>query len=355
MREAHFPLLKGKENMNEAINICKNCGGIVTYDIKKHGLACSYCGTVDVLRPCYMRIKKHLFTNGFTFPSLSTKFSQYKCPNCNSITDSEHNNVTNCPSCGASPLALVAHLSVAPDGIIPFSLPKNEISNYFKQWLKKKIFAPRSLKKLKRFDVLKSIYYPVYAFDYSSNFSYTAVGIKVVSKTDDKTVTTRTPFSGNFVSSGTNDLISANTNLDTDEIKELGPFNLTQCQPFNRKYLFGFYAPDANITPTQSHTTLIKHLNEKYENAVRRENSLKYSEIVDLNGTTTLTNEYLALVYLPVWTASYTYGGKNYRCLINGTNGQISGSTPISKGKIIGLGCIIISIMILAIILLNIL
>ena len=106
-----------------------------------------------------MRIKKHLFTNGFIFPSLPNKFSQYKCPNCNSITDSEHNNVTNCPSCGASPLALVAHLSVAPDGIIPFSLPKNEISNYFKQWLKKKIFAPRSLKKLKRFDVLKSIYY----------------------------------------------------------------------------------------------------------------------------------------------------------------------------------------------------
>ena len=42
-------------------------------------------------------------------------------------------------------------------------------------------------------------------------------------------------------------------------------------------------------------------------------------------------------VLLPVWVAAYQYKGKSFRFLVNGETGEVSGESPLSWFKILGL------------------
>ncbi len=49
---------------------------------------------------------------------------------------------------------------------------------------------------------------------------------------------------------------------------------------------------------------------------------------------------------LPVYVLSYRYRGKQYRFLLNGTNGKVVGEKPWSGGRIVAIVILVLAIVI---------
>lgn len=57
----------------------------------------------------------------------------------------------------------------------------------------------------------------------------------------------------------------------------------------------------------------------------------------DLRVSTDVSELSGRLLYRPAWLVAFQYNGKEYRCVINGQNGQVKGEAAINTFRLAGL------------------
>lgn len=329
---------------------CPSCGANLKYEAANSGLKCDYCGyelnmkgeTSDIEND-FLSVDKH--------QKWGENVQTAICKNCGSHNVIESSTISfNCPFCNSPTIILVEEFEgLKPDRVIPFKIDLKTANQNYKNWIKKKFFAPNNVKKNIPNPINSSIYLPSWTYDSESFSEYRGrlgkhYTVTVGSGKNRRTVTRTRWFRISGVHKKTIDdiLICSGNKIRQEDLDKISPFDTNNSYVFDDRYLAGHSAEHYNI-PVDKGWDVAQNI---IKQEIRSEILNKYIyDVVDyLNFTPVYTNIKYKYVVLPVWLSSFTYKNKKYHYLVNGETGKISGNYPKSVWKILFVTLLVIGI-----------
>ena len=329
------------EKLNSEIYKCPNCGNFLFYDPKSKKLKCDYCKTARRLKAVEDAVElpyDEEVEQGFE----SWKgVKSVKCNSCGAVTVlPEYEVVANCPFCNASNIVEAEEIGgLRPNGILPFKIAKEDVSDIYLKWLKSKHIAPNKLKKQATSQACSGLYIPLFTFDSNCDCSYsirygknyiTTVG----SGKNKRTVTkTRWYTDSDRIINFFNDVqVEASKSITQKNLRKLGGFDTDNSLEYHSQFLSGYSAERYD----KSLDTSWKEAKKQMEEAMRAMIVSRYNaDVVDYVRMDNLyTERTYKYVLVPIWVVNYNYAKKTYSCIINGRTGKMIGNYPKSSVKI---------------------
>jgi ribosomal protein S27E len=360
-----FDTSNGKKN---GLDKCPSCGSTdILYSIEKGSLICQSCRSSfseDKLEKSELFDEsiKHLRGDSIgsgarDIDSQASDIVTLKCGACGAeiALNTRDSLQARCHWC-RNTLSLQEQIpnGAVPDGILPFSISKEEAISKIQEFVKKRTFFANShFKKEFAPENVQGVYLPYLTLDASAEFSFNGVGEILtrrytVGVGDNKQ--TRYDADQYYVSRSfdlfCDDLILESSknraNQKTSEnsnniLNALLPFDTKNAVRYNANYLRGFSSEkrDLNVSEVsdemKNKLLSIARSNAQdtiytYDRGVRWEN-----EGLNVNGTKWTS------MYLPIWIYSYYQksNGFLHYVAVNGRNGEVMGSIPLNYMKLI--------------------
>lgn len=337
--------------------ICSGCGADLVFNPQKGLLKCEYCGKEEVItqtdeQPQERFYEEHIDNSQTRLEKLSQTALEVACSNCGANITFEPPQVAgSCPFCAAKIVAQpkTADPTVAPEGIIPFIVGRQEARKNLQKWISGHWFAPNDLKQLAQPEKIQGVYLPFWTYDtqtvnryqgergdyyyVTETYTETNENGEQVTKNREVRHTSWRSVSG-VVSCSFDDVLVPATNLvDIHRLNALEPWHLQKSlRPYEPSYLAGFEAQRAQVTLEEGLQTAKNMIQSDIESAVKRDIGGDEQQI---QGVST---EYKQITFkhilLPVWLTSYRYKNRQYQVMINACTGEVNGDRPYSKLKI---------------------
>lgn len=315
---------------------CKNCGNNLSYDPDSSCLLCEHCGSKTPFNQVEFGGKKPLDT------TVSNKLSGVRvCPSCGAKDTFEENNVSiKCAYCG-TPLVMESFKNNI-DAIIPFSISKKGAMGCYKNWLRNRIWAPKSLKKLAKADAFEGFYLPAWAYDADVDTSYSGTLVETVeTRTVDsdgnrvvKTHEKRTRINGNRSDMFVNTIVTGNNRLSNSVLQDLEPFDYSCLRVYRDEYIFGLRVDNFTYNATEGYNMAQNEMKSTIRERIYSQYRRAKEHLENLSMSSSYQNVKQARYLLPMWTASYTFKNKKYSVNVNGSTGEVKGTAPVSKLKV---------------------
>jgi len=336
---------------------CPGCGASLEFDPNAAQLSCPYCGREEIIPQSPDQVQERSYDEYFNanrtkLAALSSTAVEVACSDCGANITFEPPDVAgDCPFCAAHIVAQpkLADPTLAPEGVLPFSVGRKEARVQVKQWIASRWFAPNALKQLAQQEKLEGIYLPFWTYDchtastyrgergthYYVTETYTDTDDqgRSVTKTRQVQRTRWHPASGMVRRFFDDVLVAATTLIASNRLDALGPWkDASALQPYNPSFLAGFKAQRYQIP-----------LKEGFEIAKGKMESTIYSDVRrDIGGdeqrvhhvATTYSAITFKHILMPIWMSSYRYHNKQYQVTINGCTGEVQGDRPYSVCKI---------------------
>ena len=324
------------ENMTQASTLketdkkCPQCGGVMDFDPNIGGMACPYCGyEEEIVQDAAGSAAELDFESAEKTENCDWGAQKNECPYCGSNQVMEANDEN----------------TIAPGGVVPFSITNEVASANFKQWIGKKFFCPKLAKQSAEPDAFTGIYLPYWTFDTDTFSRYSGKYGKdrtVKEKDSQGNTTTRTVTdwhrtSGTYKLAIDDELVQGSERHNSAILKGLEPFETAKNVPYKPEYVAGFAA--------ERYSVGLKAAWEKAKNSISGKiksniTSKIYDEcnadhVKDVKVSTTYSKITYKYLMLPIWCSSFKYNDKVYQFMVNGQTGKVYGKTPISVGKVI--------------------
>lgn len=328
------------------------------FDPKTGAMKCPYCGRVEAVpQEDESRTVQENDLYVFLTPDasrlarLAENAVEVTCGSCGATTEFTPPEVAGfCPFCGAKIVAqpIAANPLIAPEGILPFAVPKKEAVAAIRTWLSSRWFAPSALKKMAQQDGIYGVYLPFWTYDAQTESQYTGQrGVyyyetERYSETDSNghiiwkerqvRKTRWYPVAGQVARFFDDVVIPATTSVSEKRLKSLEPWDLEAVVPYEPAFLSGFKAQRYQLELGAGH----EKAREIMEGAI-------HSDVLHHIGgdeqrvhqiRTAYADETFKHLLLPVWIAAYRFEGKVFQVLINARTGEVQGERPYSVGKI---------------------
>jgi len=335
---------------------CSKCGADLEFKPGTSSLSCPYCGTANEIEK---KEKTVIEEKDFEKALAALKEDEgsrdtmetitVKCGTCGAQTTlAENQTAGECAFCGSTMNAQgLSSKVLKPESLLPFKITKDEAAANFRQWLKKRWFAPKKLKEFARADGLKGIYSPFWTYDsetetdykgqrgeyYYTTESYTTTEDgKSVTKTRQVRHTRWHSASGRVNNSFDDVLIHASDNMEEKYVNKLDPWDLDQLTPYNPSYLTGFQVESYAIGLEEGFDKAKIRMESEIDQNIRRhiggdEQRIQWK-------STSYEKITFKHILLPVWISSYRFKDKVYQFLVNARTGEVQGGRPWSKVKI---------------------
>ena len=148
---------------------CPACGANMVYDSVRGKLYCEHCDTVVEVRARTSEEQD--------FERLLSRTDEwgaethvFRCENCGAqevLADGEI--AKKCPFCGTTNIVRTDELpGLRPNGVVPFSIAKDDAIRRVRRWARKKLFAPRRFRKEADPENVNGMYMPAFSFDTSA-------------------------------------------------------------------------------------------------------------------------------------------------------------------------------------------
>lgn len=323
---------------------CEACGSNMKYDPKSNMLYCAHCGTKRAFgqqaEAAELAIEEALRTGGAAAWSAETKV--FRCENCGAkVVLDKGETATCCPFCGTAQVVELEELAgLKPNAVLPFSLTAEDSNEACRKWAKKKIFAPRAFKKNLKPENMHGVYIPCFTFDSHTSSSYYGRIGKRHTRTVGSGKNRRTEtyivwrnISGGYQYGFDDVTVTAGSKVTQKDLGKMAPFDSNRSKSYDGKYLLGFssyyYEKDIVQCWDEAKKTMDAEL--------RRLILSQYSyDVVDyLNVSTTHADVTYKYVLLPVYAGHFGFKKKNYSFFVNGTNGKVTGKTPVAVWKVL--------------------
>lgn len=320
---------------------CASCGGDFKFDPKTGTLKCSNCNNFVPLK---LQVAKE---NDYLEASINEKAwngetKQIRCKACGAVDIMRKGDFADvCPYCGSPNIVDSSKgAGLKPDGIMPFSITKEEAEKFFMHKAKKSFWAPSDFKKSVQIDKIKSIYTPVFTFDSKTLTTYEGrLGKDEEVRRRDVDGTWRTETETRWFNvSGTirhffdDEIIAAGQMVSAGALKELEPYNSNAAVEFDPLFLSGAtantYKKDLKTSFSQAKQSMEKQVSQMI---LKKHDANRVAKL-DLK-MDCIDTKYKYLL-LPVYISGYRYKEKNYNIYVNGTTGKVAGKLPVSKGKV---------------------
>lgn len=333
---------------------CQSCGGQMMFDTESQNLKCGYCDREETIENIMTEPQEHSLNFADVEEAASTDWDTEQqalsCSNCGGqMLLSNHQTAVTCPFCG-SPKVLPqndAERSIRPESVLPFRISQEQAISSFRAWKRKRWFAPNQFKKQNVNSSLNGLYIPHWTYDAHTSSAYTAeVGTyhyrnetrtrTVNGKTE--TYTERVRYTVWHSTSGTYSrffddvLIPASGQYDAKLLGNVGDFNLKNLAAYKPQYISGFIAERYSVSLKQGWDQATNVMDGAISGGVRSQ--IGGDEQRNVNIRTHYSDATYKHILLPIWNAIYTYQNKQYRYMVNGETGAVSGKAPKSAWKI---------------------
>lgn len=351
---------------------CPNCGGDLTFDPESGKYKCEYClssfteeeaekanpkaaealkngknaaGTSEYNEES-KRAQKESGQEGFQQGDSGQKETDqagavvYTCPNCGAeIVTDETTAATYCFYCH-NPVVLSGRLSgeYMPDYVLPFKISKEQATEKFLSFVKKKHYIPREFFDKNQVKKMTGVYFPYWIYGGEFDTDYMAKGKKVrVWRAGDMEYTETSVYDVRREGSIEADGLARNAlkKADRDLIECVQPYRLEEMKKFSLGYLSGFQAEKRDIEQKEIAPELKEELQKMARGAMQNEAS-EYGVLEQEKLKLSPKRENWRYVLFPVWTLTYPgKDGKVYYYAMNGQTGTINGDLPFQRQKVL--------------------
>lgn len=324
---------------------CPACGGPARFDPGEGLLVCDYCGTKTRLEANEPSAKADEKTGveGFDFDSLNDLVSRtdaaelpvYNCVSCGAevLAPAEQAALT-CPYCGNN-IVLTDKLSgsLRPDAVIPFRIEAKELPAAVNRFYKGRKLLPRRFFSEHTMGRVTGVYVPFWVFDgtvrgeltFDAENRFTERrGDYLVTKTDHYLLSRRAELAFDGLP------VDASEKLDDALMDSLEPFDLTQAQPFDPRWLAGFAADRFDVAKRDIAARAEKRMKNTAEGCVTAAAQGGYNS-VRWRGGTLKADLRARYMLFPVYVFDILYGGKTQHYAVNGQTGKVVGELPTSR------------------------
>ena len=336
---------------------CTSCGADLTYQPGTTSLTCQYCGAVNEIPEIEGDVEEldfHAFLAEKAGGEEQLTGHYVQCESCGASCTLEPNvSAAECAYCSTPLVVENAHDEsvIQPRSLLPFKLNKDEALGRFREWVKKRWFAPNDLKKASlTFDHFKGVYIPYWTYDTDTFSSYigqrgdyyyetqhytTTENGKTVHKTRQVRKIRWSFASGNVRKMFDDILVPATRALPQKCIEKLEPWDLQNLIPFEKSYLSGFIAEKYQVDLEGGFDRAKEIADVTIRQMVKHDIGGDEQRITQVN--TRYSDISFKHLLLPVFVCAYHFKDKLYRFLVNGRTGEVQGERPWSWIKITAL------------------
>lgn len=343
----------GSEGAATLASVCGSCGSQLEYVPGTRMLRCVSCGAEQAIDAAADQVvTEHSYADWLghhahtQVASLGGQVAA--CQGCGAQLETTDLTVA-CQFCGGHLTLLDQPAGViAPEAVVPFEVDRTGAQTAFRGWVSSRWFAPGELKKVGSTESLRGTYVPHWTFDAATHTSYTGQRgehyyVTLTRSVPDGNGGTRTetyqerrtrwyPASGRVARDFDDVLVPASHRVEPDKIDKMGPWQLGDAVPFQPEYLTGYSALRYDVDPQDGSKQAQHEMEQVIDGDVRRDIGGDEQRVDNVN--VTYSQEMFKLVLLPLWIATYLYGGKTWQVLVNANTGQVVGDRPWSKLKI---------------------
>ncbi len=316
---------------------CAHCGGELVFSPEKMALACQSCGSIFAIdgdpHPAEETALEYSQRAVQTHWGIHTK--QLTCTSCGAQrVENELQLAGKCPYCGSHyVLESSAEDLLPPDGVVPFSVSREQAQQKLRLWLGQKPLAPAGLRKKDFTQKFTGSYIPCWTFDAQTTTRYRGRysirhGGKIYWSACTGTYSA-------FVNDVLTDAGKSRGKEQNRLIQEIQPFATEENLQYDARYLLGFSAQRYQRGLADSWLRAKNMLSRELARRTEQHVKDKYgASVVQIDAVTVYQNVTYKYLLLPVWMLAFPYMGSMYLIAVNGQTGKISGRTPAAAEKV---------------------
>ncbi len=307
---------------------CPSCGAELKFDVGTQMMKCSHCsGSFDPY--VYDEVE-----------SDAEKSSTYDarvwvCPGCGaSIECTDEEDITAvCSYCGNNRIIFdKIRQARRPDGIIPFTVTKDDCKELYRKAARRAFLSPGRLKDAEQIDSFRGIYMPYWSFLGNFSSSFTIPILTRPYRKGDYIIADENILKGKVTADLHYASHDASEQFDDNISESLAPYDSMKEKKFTPGYLCGFYAETDNM--------MEKAYVEKIKYDLGTEIISKTKKEFNFTGTPDeagfrlkhFGNKGVRKLY-PVWFMSTRRKNKMTYAAVNGSTGKVVADFPISPWK----------------------
>jgi len=335
---------------------CPRCGGRMIFSTLSLQLSCEYCGYQEVAVPAVAeaggpgsgedgagQVLDFVMptTTGHHWSQSQQRLSCERCGALSLLPPGQ--KTTQCPYCGSNQLVESPEQSdlVAPQAIALMQIEKAQAERLALGWLGKGLFSPDSLPGAGRTLQLRPGYYSFWTFDGILEVKWNCE-VAEGSGNQRRWV----PVSGAESRFFNDVLVPGMKAVSLQDVKGLQPFDLQNVVAFKPEYLAGW--PTVLYDCSLSDASLIgrevvfKQLRPQIAQMIEVGREKRNVSI----GGHSWSGMTFKHILLPLWVGAYQFQGQEYRLMINGQTGKVTGSKPRDTLKLVMLIVVLIFMLI---------
>ena len=267
----------------------------------------------------------------------------FKCDRCGATTTlAGAQMATRCAFCGSDVVVEAPPVPgmVRPESLVPFAFAKDQATQKFQAWLRGLWFRPSNLKRMAGLAQIDGMYVPHFTYDANANSQWSGEAghyyYVTVGDGQNRRQERRIRWehrSGAHAYFYDDELVCASRGLPLTILQKIYPFQLAGgLVPYAPEYLSGFGAEAYTVDPREGWGMARRSMEEKERGACSR--LLDGDTQRNLRVSTQFTSPKWKHLLLPAYVASYVYGAKTFRFMVNGQTGEVQGEAPISWAKV---------------------
>jgi len=327
---------------------CPSCGASIKFDPASGNLVCPYCHHEEHIPEPELEMGQEVQELDFHEAEARSSFRWGEekkfviCDACAAELVYDALEVANvCPYCGSNHVMEIApENTVAPNGIIPFQITKEQANENFRKWIKGQWFAPNEARKSAKAEAFTGVYLPYWTFDTktASQYSATYGRRRTVYDKEGKPQTVTDWFSctGFYQEFIDDHLVLASKRYDTNILSKVEPFNLKEARAYQSEFLQGFVAERYSIGLDEGWQLAKEEIHDHLESQITYHILWKHRAdvVMNLKFSTAYSDITYKYLMLPLWLSTFRYGDKVYQFMVNGQTGKVGGKYPVSPIKV---------------------
>ena len=326
-------------------HLCVACGAQAEWEAAKQRLVCPFCGTeahytftqgVGVIEE--LDLDRALRETGDDGRGWQAETRSVQCRSCKAVMVYEAARVgQNCEFCGSP--ALVAYESIkppiTPSSLLPFRVSEAQVRETVRHWFSSKWLAPNGFKRKALVDTLHGLYIPYWTFDAHVHCPWSAdAGTYYYERQGNNRVrrVRWTAASGVVDHFFDDTLIPGTRGIDHGLLAQVEPFPTPELVPYDTAYLSGHVVEQYQIVLFDAAEQARARMHaETRELCIAQIPGDTYQNLVMSPQWSGRTFKH---VLVPVYVMTYQYGRQTYQVVVNGSNGRMGGTYPVSWVKV---------------------
>ena len=327
---------------------CPSCGGKMVFSPTSQGLRCEYCESEVNLDSEETTIIEYPLKDAEALADHNWGGDKLvvRCEQCGgeTVVDSSY-KATQCIFCNSSHVfAQSEDVGIKPESVMPFGITDEDAQIRFKKWLKKRLYAPRKLKKDINVKDLKGVYIPFFTYDSDTHTAYTArrgdyYYTTRTRRVNGKTVTERVRHTrwrtvqGIYEKFYDDVLVNSSKKVDDKLVSRMGGFDQRSLKSYQPEYLAGYLAERYSISLKEGWDKGRESVDDLIYSGIRSQ--VGGDEFKLVNRSTNYGDVKFKHLLLPLYMATFLYREKIYKFIVQGASGKVVSEYPKSVFKIL--------------------